>query len=77
MGCLNHALLTVQAIMSQGLRLAGWVANIIDPQTAFIDQNIDHLKAVIDAPMLARVPYFSNVEEVDFDQIALEFTQAL
>ena len=31
LGCINHALLTVQAIESSGLKLHGWVANQIEP----------------------------------------------
>ena len=32
LGCLNHALLTAEAIRARGLRLAGWVGNAIDPR---------------------------------------------
>lgn len=77
LGCLNHALLTAQAIESQGLKIAGWVANIINPETAFIGQNIEHLKTAINAPMLARIPYFTDVDNIDFDQIAAEFEPLL
>jgi dethiobiotin synthetase len=34
LGCLNHALLTAHAIRVRGLKLAGWVANHIDPAMA-------------------------------------------
>ena len=30
LGCLNHALLTVEAIAARGLTLSGWVANVLD-----------------------------------------------
>lgn len=36
LGCISHALLTVEAIRRSGLPLAGWVANFIDP--GFPDQ---------------------------------------
>ena len=40
LGCLNHALLTAEAIRNAGLRLAGWVANHIDPEMAYADENV-------------------------------------
>ncbi|HZE92118.1 MAG TPA: dethiobiotin synthase [Rhizobacter sp.] len=57
LGCLNHALLTQEAILSRGLRLAGWVANRIDPQMRAQDANIDTLRTRLQAPLWADVPY--------------------
>ncbi len=56
LGCINHALLTVQAIAARGLLLAGWVANEVDPEMRFADENIDALLLRIEAPLLGRVP---------------------
>jgi dethiobiotin synthetase len=56
LGCLNHALLTAEAIRARGLVLAGWVANRIDPQMASPDDNIAYLHARLGAPMWADVP---------------------
>jgi dethiobiotin synthetase len=53
LGCLNHALLTQEAILSRGLTLAGWIANVVDPHMPEQDANLDTLKAHIQAPMLA------------------------
>ncbi len=44
LGCLNHALLTAQAIEARGLRLAGWIGNRIDPDLPWADENIASLK---------------------------------
>jgi dethiobiotin synthetase len=55
LGCLNHALLTVEAIQGRGLTLAGWVANQIDPRMAAFKENLDTLKQRISAPCLATV----------------------
>lgn len=52
LGCLNHALLTAEAIASDGLRLAGWVANGIDPAFACVEDNIAALRARLAAPLL-------------------------
>lgn len=57
LGCINHALLTAEAIRADGVRLAGWIANEIDPQMPCIDENIASIEARINASCLARIPY--------------------
>lgn len=57
LGCLNHALLTAEAIRARGLTLAGWVANRIDPDMAAVEDNVAYLRARLAAPLLADVPY--------------------
>lgn len=57
LGCLNHALLTAQAIQSSGLPLAGWVANQIDPAMARLAENIDTLQQRLAAPLLGVLPF--------------------
>jgi len=57
LGCLNHALLTVESIMARGLRVAGWVANIVDPDFAYLADNIAYLRATVVAPCLGIVPH--------------------
>ena len=44
LGCLNHALLTAEAIRARRLRLVGWVANAIDPAMACRDENLATLQ---------------------------------
>lgn len=60
LGCLNHALLTVAAIEQSGCHLAGWVANIIDPNTLMIEKNILTLKNSIKAPLLGTIPFLNR-----------------
>ena len=57
LGCLNHALLTAEAIRARGLTLAGWVANRVDPDMEAVEDNIAYLCARRTAPLLADVPY--------------------
>jgi dethiobiotin synthetase len=57
LGCLNHALLTQEAILSRRLRFAGWVANHIDPDMAAQDENVATLQACLQAPLLGRLPW--------------------
>jgi dethiobiotin synthetase len=55
LGCINHALLSVAVIAQRGLRLAGWVANTIDADMPYLHENIDTLRARIEAPLLGIV----------------------
>lgn len=57
LGCLNHALLTAEAIRAHGLVLAGWIANRIDPAMACAQENIDFLRERLGAPLLGDVPH--------------------
>lgn len=57
LGCLNHALLTQEAIEAEGLELAGWVANRIDPAMARAEENIEALRRRLHAPLVAEVPF--------------------
>lgn len=57
LGCINHALLTAQAIRYKGLRLAAWVANRIDPGMSAFDENLRALETRLAAPLLGVVPY--------------------
>jgi dethiobiotin synthetase len=54
LGCLNHALLTQEAIIARGLVLAGWVANATTPDMPEQAANLATLQARIQAPMLAQ-----------------------
>lgn len=56
LGCISHALLTEQAILAQGLALAGWVANTVDDQMPYMQENIDTLRRRLSAPLLGHVP---------------------
>jgi dethiobiotin synthetase len=56
LGCINHALLTCQAIAARGLTLAGWIANSIDPAMHRFAENLAALDARIDAPRLGVIP---------------------
>ena len=57
LGCISHALLTAEAIVGRGLKLAGWVANRIDPAMTRFDENLATLQALLPAPLLGVVPH--------------------
>lgn len=56
LGCISHALLSAEAIARDGLQLAGWVANIIEPKTSRLEENLATLAERLPAPCLGRVP---------------------
>lgn len=60
LGCLNHALLTEREIERSGLKLLGWVANCIDPDMAYQQENIRYLQQKLAAPCLGVLPYQSE-----------------
>lgn len=59
LGCLSHALLTINAIEQTGLKLIGWVANCADLRVEALEDNIAALTQRIDAPMLGQIPNMS------------------
>jgi dethiobiotin synthetase len=56
LGCISHALLSAEAIARDGLQLAGWVANIVEPKTSRLEENLATLAERLPAPCLGRVP---------------------
>jgi dethiobiotin synthetase len=66
LGCISHALLSAEAIRARGLRLAGWVANTVDPAMPHRDANLatlrDELHRRHQAPCLGVVPRLASPE---------------
>ncbi len=61
LGCINHALLTVEAIKSRGLTLAGWVANQVDAEMPVFEENLASLQQRIAAPCISVVRWQKDV----------------
>ena len=57
LGCLNHALLTADAIAAAGLPFAGWIANHVDPGMLVPAENVETLRTRLRAPLLGRLPF--------------------
>jgi len=68
LGCLNHALLTAQAVAAAGLPLAGWVANCIDPAAAMVEENIQTLRSMLPAPCLGVIPHAPDAAPAELVQ---------
>jgi len=63
LGCMNHALLTAQAIAHSGLSMAGWIANQASDSMNCLEANIMSLQSRIQAPLLGIVP--NGIEQQD------------
>jgi dethiobiotin synthetase len=59
LGCINHALLTAEAIARDGLHLAGWVANRCQAEMSCYQENVETLRGFLRAPCLGEVPYLA------------------
>jgi len=56
LGCLNHTLLTIEAIKTRKMKIAGWVANALAQEMSLLNENIQSLQDRIDAPFLGMIP---------------------
>ncbi|MEY5099939.1 MAG: hypothetical protein RJA36_2658 [Pseudomonadota bacterium] len=63
LGCLNHALLTAEALAARGLALAGWVANTLDTGMPQLRRNIETLEHELQRRHQA--PCFGIIPELD------------
>ena len=76
LGCINHTLLTVEAIKQRGLTLAGWIANCIDPNMAYLNENITTLLHRIKAPLLGSIAHLPpNIQKKTNAPYAIEAIQ--
>ncbi|MDQ0591083.1 dethiobiotin synthase [Variovorax paradoxus] len=60
LGCLNHALLTAEAIRARGLVLAGWIASAVEPGMLAPEANLQTLRGRLGAPLLGVVPHLAE-----------------
>jgi len=70
LGCINHALLSARAIVADGCVLAGWIANRIDPAMARAEENLDTLRARLDAPLLGVLAHAPELRDADVQALA-------
>ena len=63
LGCINHALLTAQAIRQAGLTLVGWVANDVTPPGKRHAEYMATLRRTLAAPLLGEIPWLSETPE--------------
>ena len=81
LGCLNHAVLTAEAIGRSGLPLVGWVANHIDPQMLRVTENLAMLERLLGSAPLGVFPHdpsgegTSQVALTAFDRLTVVIEQ--
>lgn len=63
LGCINHAMLTAHAVQNAGLRLAGWIANDVQPTGKRHAEYLATLRDVLKAPMLGEIPFYPHIDE--------------
>lgn len=62
LGCLNHAVLSYESILADGLQCIGWVANCLEPMH-YLDENIAELKTLIQAPLIAQLGFEPDIKK--------------
>ncbi|GAA0222484.1 dethiobiotin synthase [Marinomonas primoryensis] len=72
LGCLNHAILTAEAITRDGLTLAGWIANnSTSERMPCYEENLASLASMLPAPLLGALSWSQEEGESqqEFDAI--------
>ena len=60
LGCLNHAMLTYEAILADGLTCIGWIANCAESMN-YLDENIAELSSLISSPLIAKLEFQTDI----------------
>jgi dethiobiotin synthetase len=73
LGCINHALLTAEAIRQRGLTIAGWVANTLAKPMPLLAENIQTLNELLNVPLLGTIPSLDqDLAQTPYSKAALE-----
>ncbi|MFC4698933.1 dethiobiotin synthase [Glaciecola siphonariae] len=72
LGCLNHALLTHQAIENDQLDCVGWIANQLSCDMPYYEENLAALNKLLPAPMLAEVKFNSKPENTESSMLSTD-----
>jgi dethiobiotin synthetase len=71
LGCINHSLLTYEAIKARNLHFAGWIANAVDTDRPAVYENIRTLANHLGEP-LAQLPLMSEITELRYQLGSIE-----
>jgi dethiobiotin synthetase len=73
LGCINHALLSYEAMKARHLNIAGWVANTLSIEMPLLKENIQTLQARIEAPFLGLIPILpKELQKTDHSPYSIE-----
>ncbi|CAL4320882.1 dethiobiotin synthase [Buchnera aphidicola] len=65
LGCINHAILTYQAIIKDKIKCSGWITNCcVNQEEKYLKYYIKTIKKYIMAPYLGNLPYFQNIKNI-------------
>jgi dethiobiotin synthetase len=64
LGCLNHAILTYQSILSDGLNCVGWIANV-QQEMPYLEDNIAELEKTFHCPRITTLSYQPDITQVN------------
>jgi len=70
LGCINHARLTARAIEADGARLAGWIANFVDPRFEDAAATRDLVRRHLHAPLLGSIAHGASAAEFDLSALS-------
>ena len=73
LGCINHALLTAEAISSDGFKLSGWVSSHLDTVYSTGEETVNTLKKRLNCPHIAD---FAHCSDFDPDKLAKQIAPA-
>ncbi len=68
LGCLNHALLSEQAIVASGADLIGWVGSQVEPEMDYLKENLVALDRRLMAPCRGVLPHPDGPEQVSLER---------
>jgi dethiobiotin synthetase len=60
LGCINHALLSMDGIKRDRGGLSGWIANHVDPHYSTAVETVNYLSRAIPAPLLGEIPFMDG-----------------
>jgi len=73
LGCISHALMTAETIAADGVVLAGWIANQLDPAYERSSETVESLRRRLPAPLLGQLPW---IESLDVPALAVRLREA-
>ncbi len=68
LGCINHALLTAENILRRGIKLLGWVANVIEPDMPYWQENVAAITQRLPAPLLDVIDFINQPDQIDAEK---------
>jgi dethiobiotin synthetase len=76
LGCINHALLTLAALQADGMQLAGWICNDVDPELEYAEEYFQALQRRLPIPCLGRLPWRAPASLANLDLGPLGYAHA-